>query len=538
MEGGAQAEDAQAGGDLAALLDQATQAGHLPDPWQAVQADLSDANRANSELYIRALRSRLHVLGYTDDKELKRGDLTPTLSAAILSFQHDAALKPDGWAGPDTKQRLQQLVSFEEEQDPETWDIDKDPGDLTAVQRAAYLRLYTLGFMDWDDDEHALTRQPSWDPASNPVARDALQAFLVVAQKLGLATEQFEPVLGVPVLRLIFGHDAMIQSLAARPDFVNEEDNEKFVDAIGRVELWLLDYDVKLAGGDNTHYRLAASPRAAAATQIVDAVQDALGDLRKRFPEARLPGPSGGFLIFGKRLRFSSAFFTLTSNLNNAQDADEAFSAQLEDKILDAARTREDSYDIIGKLNELASRVWDGFKRLWGFLKRLVKTALGAIRDQGWRIARFISAKARGAFEFVLKAIEIVHRGSVYLRSRIFPGSQPETSILAFGRDFDVTFLVHQAVAFETACLIVDRDAHETRFFAAASSILAALVGILIEVARIVASNVASWFMLLLSLSRIASRIKTIVEAVGSVDIDSLKAFDTRDAELFANPVR
>ncbi|GAA5164514.1 peptidoglycan-binding domain-containing protein [Viridibacterium curvum] len=530
---GAQGEE-----DFAALLDQATSAGHLPDPWQVVRPDLRDANRANSDLYIRALRSRLFSLGYTDDKELKLGDLTPVLSAAILRFQSEARLKPDGWAGPDTKQRLQQLVSFEEEQDPEGWDIDEDPGDLPAVQRAAYLRLYTLGFMDWEDDAQALARQPSCDPVSNPVAREALRAFLALAQKLGLVAAAPAPVLSVPVLRLLFGHDAMIRALATRPDFIADDDNQKFIDAIGRVELWLLDYDVKLAGGDNTHYRLAASPRAAAGTQRVDAVQDALSDLRQRFPKANLPGPSGGFLIFGRSLKFSSQFFALTNSLNNAHEEDAANEAEVEDQILAAASSKADSEDIIGRLNELASRVWDGFKRLWGFLKRLVKAATIAIKDQVWRIARFISARARGAFEFVLKAIEIVHRGSVYLRSRVFPASSPDVAILAFGRDFDVSFFVSQAAAFEDVRFIVDKDAEETHFFVAASRILSALVGIILEVVKIVASNIAGWFLLLLALSRIAGRIKDLVEAVGSIDADSLKTFDTRDAALFSNPVR
>jgi murein L,D-transpeptidase YcbB/YkuD len=87
-----------------------------------------DNNRANTRAYILAIRSRLTDLGYLQDSEQNRSSETidPSLKNAVKKFQKDAGLKHrDSWVGPKTWQVLQQLVSFEDQQDPYSWTIFK-----------------------------------------------------------------------------------------------------------------------------------------------------------------------------------------------------------------------------------------------------------------------------------------------------------------------------------------------------------------------------------------------------------------------------
>jgi len=513
------------GVDLSLLgdwLDQAGQERQLPDPWLSVAGDAAN-NRANSALYLRALSSRLASLGYLPPDQAKGDTLTSELSTAIRAFQKDAGFfgaDVDGWAGPLTKRKLQQLVSFEEEQSPQDWgEMGQHPDAYPAVARAVYLRLYCLGFLP---DQAPLGSASECRLAHNPALRDGLGRFLAAAQALGLAVDDPSPRLDTTMLGLLFGQDALIAALSRHPGFIDDPVNGIFVEAIARVELWLLGYDVDLGPSQSLRQRQSGThgPHGVPHYIRVDPVTEALTDFEEKFPGARSP-------IAGSR--FSTAFFSQLAALDADEDA--ASDPALQDIVL--AQAAEHSDSLMEKLGQLASRIWDGAKRLWAWLKRAVATAWGKIESELWNLARFIARNARESYELVLKAVDIVHRATVYLRRQPFPGSDPQSAVLAYGADFDARLFINAAAPTGLASALVHRDARESRYFVAACRILGCLLAALAEVVRAVTMGAAfGWFLLLLALSRILAVLRNIRDT--AVGLDN---FATGDGTLYVNPV-
>ncbi|GAB2180877.1 hypothetical protein DLREEDagrD3_11000 [Denitratisoma sp. agr-D3] len=512
-------------GDLAELgdgLDQASQARQLPDPWLAVAGDEGN-NQANSALYLRALGARLASLGYLTAEAAKREQLTPELSAAIRAFQQDAGFSGadvDGWAGPQTKRRLQQLVSFEEEQSPAQWgELGRDPTAYPAVGRAVYLRLYCLGFLP---DAPALSATSECQLAHNPALRDGLGRFLASAQALGLAVADTTPRLDTTVLELLYGHDALIAALADHPGFIDDPANDGFVNAIARVELWLLGYDVALGPSQPLVRRPQGShgPHNVPDYVWMDPVAEALADFTEKFPEARSALPNR---------RFSTAFFAQLAALDAADDEDH--DPALVDALL--ARAAKHSNDLMDKLGQLASRLWDGAKRLWAWLKRAVRGVWQRLEDELWNLARFIAKGARESFVLVTQAIDIVHRGAVYLRGTCFPGSDPTRAVLGYDHDFDARLLLATGAGTAAALNLVQQDAAETPYFTAACRIVGLTLAALRDTASTLAVGAVAWFTVLLALTRIAADLR----AIGAT-VQGLADYNTGAATLYANPVR
>lgn len=505
-------------GTLASLgewMDAATQARQLPDPQRDV-ADIKNSNEASSALYIRALRSRLASLGYLEPAQAQGDTLTPELRVAIFSFQREAGFgldDVDGWAGPRTKRKLQQLVSFEDEQDISQWGaLGEDPASFSAVARAVYLRLYTLGcFPDWSQP---LTPDTNFRLEDNPLVRKALQRFLDHAQALGLVAERLSPTLDTRTVALLFGHDALIRALGERPDFVGAAANQPFVAAIGRVELWLLGYDVAIACKPSDS---APDPTTLA---TIDA---ALAD----FLENKVP--SGAAAGAGTR-SFSTRFFRQAAAL--LDDQVDATDLALQDAVLKDAAAR--TTDIANRLSQLAGRVWDGLKRAWAWLKAAVKHAAQAVEDRLWNVARVVASGARSSYELVLKAVDVVHRGIVCLRCRLLDGSDPRQAMLAFGDDFGASLFVNQSADPHSTLMLVARDADEGRCFGIACRLLGLLVTALQQVIEVVTLTAGlGWFVLLVGLYRLRGSLREI-----DGELNGLKDFQLPSDSLYLNPVR
>ncbi|GAA5173204.1 hypothetical protein GCM10025771_00170 [Niveibacterium umoris] len=505
---------------LGGWLDEARAGRHLPDPMLAT-GDASATNAANSALYLRAMASRLASLGYLAPDAAQTDNLTPALSEAIVAFQRDAGFSGndiDGWAGPKTKHRLQQLVSFEEEQSPAEWGaLGQHPDSFPAVRRAVYLRLYTLGYLDWDAP---LSRTTTLDLDQNPGFRAGLQRFLLDAAALGLSQASLPPQLTPASLQLLFGHDALIAALASHPSFHDAPEHQRFIEAIGCVELWLLGYDVSIARRQPTRRIRAGThgPRDQPSFKDVSAVDIALADFQEKFGLERKSRSAA---------HFGPDFFAQIHALAAADGSDDP---TIQNEILARAATHRDS--IVDKLGKLATRLWDGVKRLWGWLKRALTQAWGDIEDELWNLARFIGGEARKAYEGVLKAIDIVHHGLAYRTGRCFPGSRADTALLQVQRDFDAMLFVSTQAPPGAALDLVQAERHEARYFIAACRILQALTDALIEVLRVVVAGAGlGWFVLLLALSRSVREIHAIRDIV-----DGFDDYDLGPGSLYLNP--
>lgn len=483
---------------LANWLDDAVAARQLPELLPDT-ADPARINDADSALYVRAARSRLASLGYLEAGEAKLEVVTPAFTEAVRRFQREVGFRGeavDGWIGPETKARLQQLVSFEESQDVAAWGaIGVHPEAYPAVARAVYLRLYALGFMDW---AHALTGGTECRPAANPVFRVALEDFALAAGKLGLISAPLPAALAPPTLRVLFDHDAWMRALATHPQFLADPDNERVVDACGRIELWLLGYDVNVGrplapSGTKSARTLRSPPR------TLDPVAAALEDWRARFPCRRR--------ALDDR-RFGSQFFAQTTELATSQRGD------LDDSLQEAllARMANNADRLLENLKSLAARAWDGIRRVWGWLKHALQHAAALAETELRNIARLIALGARKSYAVLAKAIDIVHHAALYWAGPVYPGSDMRTAVLHFGKDFDTSLLIHRQAAASDVAMLLARERRTAAYLIEACRIWAVVLATLRRVGGLLAAGVTppGWFVLLITLAREASRLREL----------------------------
>lgn len=487
--------------ELGGWLDAACKERQLPDPHSTVSEELGN-NDASSAVFVRALCSRLCGLGYLEQKYIVLEKMDAAVSKAIRAFQGDAGFtgnEIDGWVGPKTMRRLQQLVSFEEEQDPSTWDwLKGSPYDYQVVQRAVLLRLQTFGYC-WDQD---LRPNRTFDFRDEKPLKKALSSFLAATTSLGLAPAGQEPALSFETLRLVFGQDQLVKAIAVQPDsYFNAPSNQRFIQSIGRVELWLHGYDVSIG----------KPPRRPNGTPgIPTPVEGPLSEFWACFPEDRSIDKS----------RFARDFFKQILALDDAPDPgiDERTNA----KIMEVVKANQSK--VLDKLRNFASRVWDGIKRVWNWLKGVLSDAANKIEHLLDNIARLVSRGAREAYATVVKAVEIVERGTVYLTKSVFPGSDPSSAVLSFDGDLDARLFIAENARGEHLKYLLDSDALHTRCFSAACRILAILLDAVGTVLQVLVKPVVGWLTALLGLSRIVRDILSLKDIIEQFDFSSQEA--------------
>lgn len=553
-------------------MDQASLGHHLPNPHLPAgpgQGAAGDPHDAHSALYLRALRARLASLGYLSAEEAQpnRGDQgSPALTAAVLRFQRQAGFtldELDGWAGPRTQQRLQQLVAFEEEQDLDAWGpLASTPLAFPAVQRALYLRLATLGLFGGPAPIGPDTRCTLDE---NPTFQAAFQAAVDKATALGLCPPGTPAVLNRHTLGLVFEHDRLVGALAQHPAFVDAPEHRRFVDAVGRVELWLAGYGVPLEDTPPVRRRVFRGPRDTLGTwQVHDPVGQALADFAHRFPPppaqtnaqaapqttttgrltrgrtrgGRSDGDRGADTTEASAPRFNAHFFAQVHALaSQSEDDDDTPAtptggpavASLQDQLLQRVAEHRDS--IAAKLGQLASRLWDGVKRAWAWLKAALRGAWQAVEDELWNLARVVARGARDAYAVVLRALDLVHRGVVALRRRTGAHSQPHSAVLGLHTDFDARLFLHAAPSDpDTLPRLLQADHRDAQHLRGACQVLGLLLGALGQVVKVMGAGAAlGWLSLLLALTRVLRSLRELRSAVMAVHLGA--------DSVYANPV-
>lgn len=513
---------------LGERIDAACSERQLPDPLAAL-GPTAQNNQANSALYVRALRSRLESLAYLAhdaDEPAQRELLTPRLGAAIRRFQVDAGFSGDdidGWAGPQTKQRLQQLVSFEDDQDIAGWGVLADaPQRWPAVRRAVYLRLYALGFLPWDQP----LRDGSDCTLDNPVLRQGWLRFLKAARVLGRLGDVSGDEMTRPTLAALFAQDSLLAALAAAPAFCTDPANAGFVQAIGRVELWLLGYDIAIGPppSPRREQRGTHGPHGAPHFVWIDPVEQVL----QAFWQDAAPAGQGGSAKAG----FDADFFrTLVQSAQSDEEGvadDQALDTQL------IAVSVESPAGLLDNLKSMATSLWDGLKRAWGWLRRGLRRAWRATGVALWNLARMLAVRARQAFETVLSAIDTVYRECAAAVGRLDPASDPAQAVFAFAADGDARALLRTRADAAALRPMIQHLTLRRERLRAASRVLGLLVAALAEVLRLLATAAAGgWLPLLLSLSRIGPRLSALGQA-----LQVNGALLAPGPSLFANPVR
>lgn len=484
--------------ELGLALDDAGRGGHLPDPGRPLGL-IDNPNSANSRSYVLALRSRLIALAYLPDSSMNRtgSAVDDEFRAAVEGFQRDAGLRVDAWAGPRTWEALQQLTSFEDQQDPRQWMEPLTDLSRPAVARAVYVRLYALGMFPWSD---RLTEDTVLSLELNAGFREALAEFLARAHELGLTTSQLTPVIDLDTLTALFGQDELLRALDACPVLVRRTQNRRFVDSVSRIELWMLGFDVHMGNPRKTTHRRRKVLKLSLAVK-------AFWDQQ---PKPERPNSDAA------RRRVTPALFRRLVSLDDGEESeDEMVEGSIVARI--ASFTPKQRRQLTDTLEDIASSIWDGARRLYHWLRSFVTRVATAALNTIKNIARYLARQARTAFATVRKAVEILHRGIVYLRGEILPGSDARQIVIAHDRDFDMGVFVNLDADRQTVRSLVDVQQRESEVFDAACCILGHLAAILSLVARSLASGVAGWFLILLSLTRLARRFGGIAQEVRRV---------------------
>jgi hypothetical protein len=478
--------------DLGVALDEATLAAQLPNPGleSADARRLEERNRFDSAAYIIVLRKRLIKLGYMGDS--RRNRESPGVDAvflkAVRGFQVEAGLQCDAWAGPKTWKLLQQLVSFEDEQVVGQWSVALT---APAVLRAAHLRLYTLGFMDWRRDRLKTNTRIA---ADNPALTEAIAAFHGAARELGL-TDASAFRFDAAMLSLLFAQDELVAAIDANPDFMRDPRHGGFLVAIARVELWLLGYEVSVG-----------SPFRRGIPTFRNALLAFWSDNRDSplYPARRHVRENVSSYYFCQLVIFAAEDET-------ADGRDDRLLKRVEELSIDEQLTLQE------RVRHLASSIWDGMKRLYRWLRRMLGRALGAVSNLIKNLARLIARNARRAFLYVAKAVDVIHRSLVYRADTLF--NPDEVFSVAIGRDLDLDFrlFLNQYLPRSKRDRILSSHENEARIFDAACRILGHLLGILRFVLEATRSGVMLWFVVLTSLARLVSRFGLIVDELDAV---------------------
>ncbi|WP_300460470.1 peptidoglycan-binding domain-containing protein [Desulfobacula sp.] len=509
--------------DLGSALDQTSQKGYLPDPGLKIE-QTQDFNLASSKAYIIALVSRLIDLGYLRDttKNRSKSKMDPYVRNALGHFQTDAGLKRDKWAGPLTWNCLQQLVSFEEEQNPGAWQVLMPTNPMgfgsPALLRAVYLRLYVLGFFSWSEK---LMHNTDISIHTNPHFKQALDKFLEMAWQLGLTKERLDPEISLETMGPLFSQDDLIKGIATHPEIVNAAESKPFIEAIARIELWLVGFDVNVG---NPLVRLKKR-------QSNDKKQRSLGLSRAleefwmQQPEKQRPKAAG-------RKKITPSFFTRLIMLENGVDAKpESVDPNIVDQVCSFSIRQKQ--DLMAKIKEVATSIWDGIKRVTRWIFQGIKKLFSKVTSTLKNLARYISRRASIHFQLVRKAFEIVHRGVVFFRQQIFPASRPEHMLIFHDKDFDMKAIANSRGDPTRTRRVLRQLRLESRCFKAACRILGHLTAIFKGVVIRLAAGTAGWFSILLALTRLGRRIADITKEVKAV-----LAFEVELAQSpFSNPV-
>ena len=500
--------------ELGAGLDEAIARGDLPNPG-ARPGDEGTRNDTDSQGYIWAVRTRLIDLGYLGDTLDNRcsSGTDQAFIAATRRFQREVGeetLLSDGWAGPKTWRVLQCLVSFEDAQEPRKWGIDAGFRESPAVARAAYLRLWVMGFFeDWKSTK---LRRGVEAMLGNDAFRKAFGRFWEFAGRLHLRPVDTAagPRLDEEGLGVLFNHDGIVRALA-NADEATFADFSEQVEAIARIELWLLGYDC-VPGPPRMIRRRRPGPRPR--WRSIPRLREVVGKFWKDFPERRGQAP-------GDRVS-RTLFMALRALLDESEpkiwDIDQIV------REVNQVLPDDDAKDsFLETFENLASSIWDGSKRIAKLIWRVIAGSVSATTNLSRNLARFIASEARRYFHIVVRAVDVVQGGVGYLRNSLFPKHLPAPVVIARGADFDHRLLVEPGAGKVTQSAAFSTYRYLAGCYEAGCVIFGELVGMLASVLRLATGALAGplgWLRALLAIGRFRSAIERVQDALAILEGD------------------
>jgi hypothetical protein len=474
---------------LAAALDDGVEAGVLIDPESRRGIELATA------------RTWLFLLGYLRDDNGRRV-LDDSMRSAVTAFCRESGMRPPANGFDESVlATLARLLTFDELQPPKSGKgrtvTDRfagfDPSGM-VLRRAVQVRLYALDLVD---------RLPGKTP--NPAQiEEGLERFIRVRRLLRL-----DPVSGQldrQTVDALFDHDQAVQRLREEKHSLtlahpagssgpsrsrNRKLVKKFVNAIGRIELWLIGYLVRPRDGmavrDATNRNLPMAMKAFWRDQPEDVrpARERRGDL-------------------------NGLFFDRVQAVMQADESDdEKMDRALYRSVLDDAELARKVRD---ETRRLGARIIDGVRRVARFMFGWIRKKLGGLVALARNLASVLCDKVRLVFDSVREVVLSIGDSWRYLVRKPSPGSDPRHLIMLHDGDFDFSLLVNARADPGRVRSISAGVASMARVFAATTRLIDLLVSAFLDVIR--KAGIGGWFGVLLALLSIRQRLGEIVELV------------------------
>ncbi|MDP5187360.1 MAG: peptidoglycan-binding protein [Alishewanella sp.] len=498
-------------------LDAAVNERHLPNPVMAV----SNPNQTDSAAYIRAVRARLIELGYLaeGDKRVNRSNntLDPILVKKIKQLQQEAGIEVDGWAGPETWQVLECLVSFENQQQPANWQqvwakplaqlIPAFGMPNLALLRGIYCRLYSMGFFsDWE--QHRIHTKTILLPQGNPAFALAIARFAQFAGRLGLLSTA-SLTLTEPLVHALYQHDAIVLKLADAALFAEvTHEFQHNIEAISRIELWLLGYDIT-PGQDQTEWERLRAKRSARPRRQLSKTTLAISRFYQDNSSEALHAKQQSNTVDAQLM---AAFAVLT----HEPSKDIYLGKQLNNTVQSILSHNQHKKEFQNQFARLANGIFDGLKRVIRWLFRAVKQLQQFTTEFIANLARYISRKARKFYIGVVKAIDIVHAGTSYLRNSVYQFSQPANLLFSHDHDFDQYCLLSPSATPAQIKHHLVQYRYRVKLYAASLNIISHLMRMAHRVLKTVTTPFG-WLLALLALADFANSAKAIKQQLDSI---------------------
>ena len=506
-------------------------------------------NKTDSSAYIRAIRARLIELGYLGEGHKFANRHNPQtdriLIKKIKQFQYDAGITQDGWAGKFTWQVLECLVSFENQQSPALWGTvwrnaasekrrslwqQSTPENQyhvwlfkggvlqnKAVMRAVYCRLYTLGFFaDWD--KHRIHTKTIINPSENADFQNAIDQFYVFAKQLKLVKNACSG-LDINLLNAMFEYDNIVARLSDNTHFapaISAYPNT--IEAITRVELWLLGYDI--SPGKEQTVRRATRRFKKRTFASVSKTQLAIKQFYSDYPVVRLSDNENDKIYDERsdnRQPLNAALMAAFSALSTSIEVTDSDNESLNASVSQLWQSKSKQNALRTQFNKLANGIFDGLKRMVSWLFGAVKRVLEKTKEVIANIARYISKKARTCYLSVVKAFDIVYSGMTYLKGHVFHYGAPSKTCFAHDNDFDQFCCIDSKALPHQISFDRNQYGFQAKLYAAGLTIVGHLLRIAQRIVRTISSPVG-WLLALLSLANVANAIKAINQQISLVE--------------------
>ncbi|MEM1298591.1 MAG: peptidoglycan-binding protein, partial [Pseudomonadota bacterium] len=494
-------------------------------PSMGVAAPLADAELVHSDIHqsmpqgrVRVARSWLFALGYLDRDE-DRADYDAALTAAVAAFQREAGLTQDGWIGTaQTWPRLLELVTFEEPLNVDHWrQLDGLP--RAALTRAVRLRLSVYGV----------------DNADGVARLDDLLVTLGAGELAGDSLlERYASVLN---------HDALLARIVAGADEPNVRrmmadpgDQTEAAGAFGlllnvaKAELWLAQHaEVDLTKAYRGRLRFGRDlvlPREIKSDMVqymswVDEEVSGVAGLARTFRRAvRADAPYEAVRLF---LKTASEHGRVAEPLaDDRLELVETFYGGKGDAV---PRRAEVTVNALTGRTGFRSRLWDGLRRLWSWMKTALRRAIAT----GKRVLKLARDLAAYVFRAATEGLKLVatalvgfvrHAGPALDREQMDPrgwvGLKRE-----FGRDVNV--FVHPLAGPRYVAAWMEMRALSAAIFRRSASV----IGDAIALGLILGGAFVSGPLVLRSLIGVMRNLRRNLSALGEI-----AALEARHEEL------